>query len=308
MRLTSWFVSLCIAFPALFVAVAASGAEPAYRPSAAPIEESVFVFGIHPYSNPQDVFVDYEPIMQYLEARLPGMHFRVEASKDYTDYETKLAGQRFHFSLPNPYQTVISLSYGYRVIAKMTPDDDFRGLIVARTDKNLLTPKDLVGKTVCFPSATAVAATMLPLLYLHSGGLDVKRDIQIRYVGSQFSSIMNAYSGDAVACGTSVRFWRNWSKENPDKAKEMRVVWKTDALPHNAVVVRAGVDPAVSARVSAALIALGKDKSVDQQQFRVGQQHFESGTNATYQRMLEFLLRYDQTIGLPSTMKIKNPG
>ncbi|MDH4134372.1 MAG: phosphate/phosphite/phosphonate ABC transporter substrate-binding protein [Gammaproteobacteria bacterium] len=303
MRLTDWIALFCVVPSTLFSSVGAWGAESVYRPSAAPAKEDVYVFGIHPYSNPQDVFVDYEPIMRYIEARLPGTRFQVEASKDYADYERKLSERRFHFSLPNPYQTVVSLKYGYRVIAKMTPDDDFRGLIVARTDRNLNAPGDLSGKVVCFPSATAVAATMLPLLYLHTAGLDVKRDIQVRYVGSQFSSIVNAYSGEAAACGTSVRFWRNWSKENPDKAERMRVVWKTDALPHNAVVARADVDASVSARVSAALVALDKDKSVDQRQFRVDQQHFEAGSNATYQRMQDFLLRYDRAIGLPPTMK-----
>lgn len=305
MQLTGWVVSLCAAISVLSASAGVMAVESAYRPSAAPVKEDVYVFGIHPYSNPQDIFVDYEPIMHYLEAKLPGTRFRVEASKDYADYEKKLAGQRFHFSLPNPYQAVLSLNYGYRVIAKMTPDDDFRGLIVARKDSKLRVPKDLVGKAVCFPSATAVAATMLPLLYLHASGIDVKQDVQIHYVGSQFSSIMNAYSGAAAACGTSVRFWRNWAEENPDKAKAMHIVWKTDALPHNAVIVRADVDPAVSARVAAALVALGRDKSVDQRQFQVGQQHFELATNATYQRMQDFLVRYDQAIGLPPTMKIK---
>ena len=206
MRFMAWAFLLPAIIFSHFVSPCAALADSAYKPSAAPAKGDVYVFGVHPYSNPQDVFEGYEPIMRYLESRVPGTRFRVETSRDYADYEEKLAAQRFHFSLPNPYQTVLSLKYGYRVIAKMTPDDDFRGLIVARIDRNLHSPKDLAGKIVCFPSPTAVAATMLPLLYLHGNGLDVKHDFQTRYVGSQFSSIMNAYSGDAAACGTTVRF------------------------------------------------------------------------------------------------------
>ncbi|MHB9100818.1 MAG: phosphate/phosphite/phosphonate ABC transporter substrate-binding protein [Sulfuricella sp.] len=278
-------------------------ADSAYKPSGAPAKESVFIFGPLPYSNPQNVFEDYEPIMRYLERKLPGAHFQIEASKNYADYEEKLAAQRFHFSLPNPYQTVFSLEHGYRVIAKMTPDEDFRGLIVARIDKNLHSARDLSGKTLCFPSPTAVAATMLPLLFLHDQGLDVKKDIQIRYVGSLTSSLLTAYTGDATACGTSVRFWRAWSKENPDKAKQMRVPWKTEPLPHNAIVARSDIDPKLAQQVASVLAGMDKDKELDQQQFKVGQQHFELAGNASYKPMRDFLIRYDQAIGLPTSMK-----
>jgi phosphonate transport system substrate-binding protein len=282
-------------------------AEPGYKPTGAAVKANVFVFGPHPYSNPQDVFADYEPIMRYLERKLPGTHFEIETSKNYAEYEAKLAAQRFHFSLPNPYQTVFSLEHGYRVIAKMTPDDDFRGLIVTRVDNKIRSAQDLSGKTLCFPSATAVAATMLPLLYLQEvQHISVKQDIHINYVGSQFSSMLNAYTGDAAACGTSTRFWRNWSQENPDKAKQMRVLWKTEALPHNAFIARTDVDPKLAQKVASVLAGMDKDKELDQLQFKVGQQHFEPASNASYKPMQHFLIRYDQVIGLPPAIKIQN--
>jgi phosphonate transport system substrate-binding protein len=194
------------------------------------------------------------------------------------------------------------------VIAKMTPDEDFRGLIVARIDKNIHSAKDLSGKTLCFPSATAVAATMLPLLYLHEvQGISVTKDIQIRHVGSQFSSLLTAHTGDVAACGTSVRFWRTWSKENPDKASQMRVIWKTEPLPHNAIIARSDIDPKLAQQVASVLAGMDKDKELDQRQFKMDQQHFELAGNASYKPMQDFLRRYDRAIGLPPSMKTGNP-
>ena len=92
-----------------------------YRPSGTTATQDVYVFGVHPYSTPQSLFEAYEPIMRYLERKLPGHRFQVEASRDYADFETKLAARRFHFALPNPAQTLLSWESGYRVIAKMTP-------------------------------------------------------------------------------------------------------------------------------------------------------------------------------------------
>jgi len=277
-------------------------AESGYKPSGVAARDDTLVFGIHPYTNPQDLFEAYTPIVRYLERKIPGAKFQVEASKDYADFEAKLAARRFHFAMPNPYETLLSLEHGYRVIAKMTPDEDFRGLIVARADQNLRTPRDLNGKTLCFPSPTAVAGTMLPLLFLHEQGVEAK---QIRYVGSQFSSILNAYAGDAAACGSTVRFWRVWSRDNPDKAKEMTVLWKTESLPHNGVVARDDVSPQLAQQVATALAGMDKDKELDQKQFKSDQAHFELAGNAAYKPMLDFLKRYEQAIGLPAQMKIK---
>ena len=274
-----------------------------YRPSGTAATQETYIFGVHPYTNPQDLFEAYEPIMRYLERKVPGTRFQVEGSRDYADYEAKLVARRFHFGLPNPAQTVLAIDHGYKVVAKMTPDDDFRGLLIARADRGVTTPKDLAGKNLCFTSASAVAGTMLPLLYLNDNGVDVHKDIQIHHVGSQFSSILNALTGDYAACGSTVRFWRAWARDNPKKAGMMKVLWRTPALPHNGVIARADVPPAVMQQVAAALAGLDKDKDVDQSQFRIDQQHFELATEATYAPMRDFLRRYDQIIGLPTSMK-----
>jgi phosphonate transport system substrate-binding protein len=282
---------------------AAGASAQGYKPSGAPAPQEAFVVGVHPYTNPQDLFEAYDPLLRYLERKIPGTRFQLEASRDYADYEAKLAARRFHFALPNPAQAVVSIDHGYRVIAKMTPDEDFRGLIVARADRAVASPRELAGKSLCFPSATAVAGTMLPLLYLHDHGLDVKKDVHIRYVGSQFSSIVNAHSGEFAACGSTSRFWRVWSRDNPEKAKEMKVLWRTASVPHNAFVARGDVPPRLAGLVAETLAGMDKDKTLDQSQFRLDQQHFELAADAAYKPMQDFLRRYDQAVGLPSPMK-----
>lgn len=274
-----------------------------YRPTGEAAVGTSYIFGVHPYTNPQSMLEDYTPVIRYLEQQMPGTRFEIEASKDYADYEAKLAAKRFHFSLPNPYQTLIALEHGYKVVAKMTPDENFRGLIIARTDSPIKTPTDLNGKTLCFVSPTAVAATMLPLLHLSQQGVDVK-SLQIKYVGSQDSTILNTYAGDAAVCGSTVRFFGSWAKKNPDRAKEIQVLWRTQSLPHNGFVARDDVPPAVARRAAELLAGLDKDPAVDQGQFKKNQQHFELATDETYRPMRKFLADYDKAIGLPSTMQV----
>lgn len=275
-----------------------------YLPSGTATAETVYSFAPHPYLTPKELYAAYAPIVHYLESKIPGVKFQVETSKDYADYEAKIAARAFHFGLPNPYQTVLSLNQGYRVIAKMTPDEDFRGWMVVRKDSKLRRPRDLSGHTLCFPSATAVAATMLPLLYLHDHGVNLK-ETPVKYVGSPASAIMSVYSGDALACGVSIRHWRIWSKDNPDKAGELKTLWTTSRLPHNGVIARADVPPKLAQQVAAALIGMDKDPNLDQSQFKADQAHFEPADNGRYKAMEQFLKRYDKAIGLPAQMKMQ---
>jgi phosphonate transport system substrate-binding protein len=265
--------------------------------------EQTYIFGIHPYANPQELLNAYAFIMRYLESKVPGSHFEMEASRDYTDYESKLAARRFHFSLPNPVQGVMTFDSGYRVIAKMTPDEDFQGIFIARAGTISDDPKQLAGKTLCFTSATALAATLQPLLWLHDQGVDVK-SLNIRYVGSQFSSLLNAWSGEYAACGSAPRFFRAWLQKNPGKATEMQIVWRTPPLMHNPVIARDDVPAEVADQVAQALAGLDKDPAVDQSQFIISQQHFELADNQKYLPIIEFLRRYDAAIGLPEAIKI----
>lgn len=292
-------------FVAAVILVLASNlaAAEGYKPTGVVPAESVFIFGIHPYTNPQDLFNAYAPIMRYLERKIPGTRFEVEASRDYADFEAKLAARHFDFALPNPAEAVASFEQGYHAIAKMTPDDDFRGLFIARADQPIHSPAELAGKTVCFTSPTALAGTLQPLMWLYDQGVDVK-SLKIRYVGSQFSSILNAWGGEFDACGSTSRFFRAWSRNNPDKAKDVKLLWRTPPLPHNAVVVRDDLPPAIATQVAKALAGLDKDPDVDQSQFKIDQQHFELANNASYKPVVEFLRRYNKAIGLPPQIKL----
>ncbi len=143
-----------------------------------------YVVGIHPLHNPQRLMALYGPIVDYMNSNMPDVHFRLEASRNYEEFEKKLYAGHFAFAMPNPYQTVKSVEYGYRIFGKMGDDELFRGIILVRRDSGIHNVTDLKGKSVAYPAATALAATMMPQYYLHTHGIDVNRDIKNLYVGS----------------------------------------------------------------------------------------------------------------------------
>lgn len=269
---------------------------PQYSSSSLFEEKQEFIFGIHPLHNPKRLQEIFGPIAKYLSNNIIGTHFRIEASRSYAAFDKKLYTRKFHFSLPNPYQTINALEHGYTVFGKMADDENFRGIILVRKDSGINSIADLKGKAISFPAPTALAATMMPQYYLQSHGLNVMKDINIRYVGSQESSIMNVMLGDTIAGATWPPPWRALSKERPKLQKELKVIWKTDPLPNNSLIARDDVDKEIVRQVTKLLLNLHKTKKGKLWLNKMELSQFEYATNETYQPVKEFLTRFNNTV------------
>ena len=259
-------------------------------------EEKEFIIGIHPLHNPKRLHEIFGPIADFLTENIIGVRFKIEASRNYASFDKKLYARKFHFSLPNPFQTINALKHGYTVFAKMGDDKNFRGIFLVRKDSGIKEVLDLKGKAVSFPAPTALAATMMPQYYLQTHGLNVMKDIDIRYVGSQESSIMNVMLGNTMAGATWPPPWRALSKERPKLAKELKVIWQTNSLPNNSLIVRNDIDSNISMQVKDLFLNLHNHKKGRFWLEKMELSHFEQATNKTYQPVLEFLDRFTTTV------------
>lgn len=272
--------------------------EPAYSPSLgdAPPEIVEYVVGIHPLHNPQRLMEVYGPIVDYMNRRLPDARFKLEASRNYEEFDKKLYAGHFAFAMPNPYQSVKALEHGYRIFAKMADDDNFRGVILVRRDGGIRELNDLKGKAVAYPAPTALAATMLPQYFLQTHGIDVNRDIENRYVGSQESAIMNVLLGHVAAGATWPVPWATFSKQHPEQAAELDVKWQTDSLPNNGWVVRIDIPDELAGRFAEQLLALGDSDEGRTILAALPVSHFEPANADTYQPVRDFLAKFSSAV------------
>lgn len=274
---------------------AAGQAGPKFSPTAPPAGKE-YVFAVHPLHNPARLFEIYGPLVDYLNRNTPGATFRLEASRNYEAFEQKLYSRQFDFALPNPYQTLNSLGHGYRVIAKMGDDYKFTGIILVRRDSGIRVVSDLKGKKVSYPAKTALAATMMPQYYLQTHGLDVERDIENLYVGSQESSIMNVYLGNVAAGATWPLPWEAFQKEHPDQARELEVKWETAPLINNGVVARDDVPEALARRVAQLLDTLHTTAEGKAILARMPLSRFELADDRRYEVIRHFLREFSNTV------------
>ena len=262
----------------------------------APESGKEYIFAVHPLHNPVHLFEVYGPLIEYLNRNIPSVTFRLEASRNYEEFENKLYTRQFEFALPNPYQTLNSLGHGYHVIAKMGDDYKFTGIILVRRDSGIKKVSDLKGKKVSYPARTALAATMMPQYYFQSHGLDVNRDIENLYVGSQESSIMNVYLGETAAGATWPLPWEAFQKSHPDQAAALELKWETDPLINNGVVAKDDVPAALVRQVAQLLNALHTSEEGKAILARMPLSRFELADDGSYRVIEDFLRKFSQNV------------
>ena len=256
----------------------------------------VYIFGVHPLHNPKRLFEVYQPMVDYINARLDGNELRLEASRNYAAYDKKLFDEHFAFSLPNPYQTVMAASNGYKIFGKMADGENFKGIILVRKDSGIEKVTDLRGKTVSYPAPTALAATMMPQWYMHKHGLDINHDITNSYVGSQESSILNVFLGKSSAASTWPPPWRAFIKQRPEIAEQVEIKWETPYLVNNGLVVRDDVPQDVLAKVSEIIFSLHKSEEGKKILSRMELSKYEKAQNSTYDSVRIFLETFKKEI------------
>lgn len=229
---------------------------PQYGNSPAHLDVPIYSLAVHPLYNPTKLFSAYHPLVDYLNAHLENVQFTLEASRDYATFEQKYEDRQLDFLLPNPWQTLQAMEFGYQVIAMAGEPEDFKGIFIVRKDSGIEEPADLRGRAVSYPSATALAACIMPQYFLYQNGIDINHDIENRYVGSQESSIMNVYMGLTAAGVTWPPPWRAFQRDHPQEAAELKVIWETDSLINNSVMARNDIPVEVREKVQQLLVTL----------------------------------------------------
>jgi phosphonate transport system substrate-binding protein len=272
----------------------ASGPEYGSGPSGT--AKPLYHLAIHPLHNPKKMAEAYQPLIDYLNSHIPEASFVLEASRDYQAYERKFRARTPAFLLPNPWHTLEAIKMGYRVIAMAGDAEDFKGIFIVRKDSGIQKPAELKGKVVSYPSHTALAACIMPQYFLYNQGLDINQDITNVYVGSQESSIMNAYLGKSAAGATWPPPWRLFQKDHPTEAAQLELIWETPFLMNNSVMARDDIPEALRDRVQTLLLAL--DDTPEGKNILTGMStaRFHLADDASYDKVRDYVAVFEQKV------------
>lgn len=267
-----------------------------YNDQPQPGQAPVYRLAVHPLHNPQKLHTAYQPLVEHLNRQLPGVKFELESSRDYQAFEAKFRQRGPEFLLPNPWQTLQAIKAGYHVIAMAGDASDFKGIFIVRKDAGIAQPVDLKGKSVSYPSYTALAAAIMPQAYLHAHGINIQRDIQNVYVGSQESSIMNVFLKQTAAGATWPPPWRQFQQDHPEEAAQLQVAWETPSLMGNSVMVRDDVDAALAQQVATVLLGLAQTAQGTTILATLQTAAFYPANDASYQVVTDYIARFERDV------------
>ncbi|MBI5372153.1 MAG: phosphate/phosphite/phosphonate ABC transporter substrate-binding protein [Sphingobacteriales bacterium] len=269
---------------------------PVYGNKAPGEPSTVLHFAVHPLYNPAKMITAYQPLMDYLNKRMNGIQFILEASRDYQRYEKKIGARQPEILLPNPLQTLKAMKAGYRVIAIAGDPADFKGIFIVRKDGGIRVPGDLRGKAVSYPSRTALAACIMPEYYLHVHGVDVRTEIKSLFVGSQESSIMNVYLKKTAAGATWPPPWRAFQKDHPAESAELEAIWETESLISNSVMIRNDIPTEISKQLQDHLSALPGTEEGRKVLSGMETLYFRAATDADYSVVETYIRRFEKEV------------
>jgi phosphonate transport system substrate-binding protein len=136
----------------------------------------------------------------------------------------------------------------------------------------------------------------MPQYFLHQNGVDVMKDIRNVYVGSQESSIMNAYLGQSAAAATWPPPWRLFEKDHPEQAAQLQVIWETPSLLNNSVMVRDDVPAAISDKIRQVLLELATVPEGKAILAGMATARFHAAGNGTYNQVRDYVATFEKTV------------
>jgi phosphonate transport system substrate-binding protein len=265
------------------------------RPARVPSRPEYLV-GVLPGHNAIRVLELYQPLIDELNSVLPDFQLAFETTREQVSYERKVRDRQVHFAFLFAHQLIKAEEHGYEVFAR--PADHVRGVIVTREDRALGRVRDLRGQAISFAGPRQLAGGMMPALFLKQGGVNVIRDRQARYVGSEESALVNVYLGLTAAGAVSESAWRAFRESRPEIAKKLKVRWTTEPLRGMGLVARDDV-PALHVRALAtALFDLPKSERGRQVLAGARLSRFIPADAASFDGVWEFLNEYQRAFGV----------
>jgi phosphonate transport system substrate-binding protein len=241
---------LAVAMPVLFLAAGGIGSHSAAAGEQAAATEATYSISVVPQFEQRKLYATWKPIVDDLERRT-GLHFNLVTTLKIQDFEKAFARGEFDFVYVNPYHVVrVRETQGYiPLLADKVP---LRGIIVVRKDGPIKTPADLDGKTVAFPSANALGASLL-----------VRSDLeQIHHVRitplyvKTHSSVYLHVAKDLVAAGGAVE--KTLQEQDESLQGQLRVIYTTRSCPSHPIVAHPRVPREVQDKVRKALFAMAE--------------------------------------------------
>jgi phosphonate transport system substrate-binding protein len=215
-----------------------------------------------PSQKPTDLLATGEEFGQVL-GKLVGVPVRVTVASDYAAVIEALRNHTADLAFVHPGGYVLaSREAKARIVAKNLwhGKSSFTSRIYVRREAGIKTVEDLRGKTIAFVDPASSSGYIYPMVLLIQRGLVTNRDPktffkEVVFSGAHDASMRALLNGhvDAIA---SFDLAREQYLKDPAERDRIVPIIETPAIPEAGIAARDGLDPAMFAKVRAALLQI----------------------------------------------------
>lgn len=245
-------------FGAGLVSLAASQATPA-------VAAEKIRFAVGPFQpTASDTRRAYEPFFKHIADAL-GREYELVVTTDWAGIAVALANKQIDIAWMGPWGYVLSNNEGGgQTIAtvKYQGKPTYHSIIVARPDQAIAKwPDDAKGLRISFADAGSTSGWLIPTHWFKTQGIDPKTFFQYRDGASHAAQVLSVIEGQTDLATDFDRNLNGFIERGTVRPDQVKIVWKSEPLPNDPLVVREGLDPAIIAKVQEVVLAISEDQA-----------------------------------------------
>lgn len=222
-------------------------------------------FAVGPFQpTPTDTRKAYEPFFKHLAEKL-GRPYDMVVTNDWAGISIALANKQADIAWMGPWGYVLAHNEGdAQAIAtvKYQGKPSYHAIVVGRPDLAIgKWPEDAKGLRISFADVGSTSGWLVPTHYFKSRGIDPKTYFQYRDGASHAAQILSVVNGQVDLASDYDRNMNVLVDKGTIMPDQIKVVWTSDPLPNDPLVVRSGFDPATVQKIRDVLLAITEEQA-----------------------------------------------
>lgn len=217
-------------------------------------------FAVGPFQpTPGDTKKTYEPFSRHLAQAL-GVDYDLVVTNDWAGIATALANGQADVAWMGPWGYVLANNEGgAEAIATVKYDGKpfYHAIIIGRPDLKIEQwPDDAKGLSISFADVGSTSGWLVPTYWFRTQGIDPKTYFKYRDGASHPANEIAVANGHVDLATDYDRNYNGMVERGLIKPEQVKIVWTSDPLPNDPLVVRKGFDPALTKKIQDTVVAI----------------------------------------------------
>lgn len=206
----------------------------------------------------------YEPFFRHLAETL-GREYDLVVTTDWAGIAVALANKQVDIAWMGPWGYVLASNEGgANAIAtvKYNGKPIYHSIIVARPATRIdKWPDDAKGLRIAFADAGSTSGWLIPTHWFMTQKIDPRTYFRYRDGASHAAQVLSVVNEQMDLATDFDRNLNSLIDRGAVKVDQVKIVWKSDPLPNDPLVVRADFDSALTRKVQDAVLAITEEQA-----------------------------------------------